>query len=305
MPCATDFSTPTCIPATCSSTCARDYHRTAQVHFEASHVPPHRSVRLRAGDPCNRRADPQPHGGGNLDGELLTLLFEITGLFDMKTRRNCYCCRRPWGGRGRGTSFDPNLDMWATAEPVVREWIERHLGPAGRLEDVARGAGEVSLPRRRTRPARPRRDARRPARCRNARRPGAGARSRCGDRPCGSAAQPLDRAGAVGDRRVAGGRDLEAGVIALIAMQSYGYSHGKSDGPQHRRGREAAAAHARRRQRPLDGRGGPPAAGQRRRRGGDPAEPSTGKRNTGPPRDGGAPRAARHLGRDRGLQVST
>src|SRR5262249_6325288 len=44
---------------------------------------------------------------------------------------------------GVARSFDPNLDMWATAEPVVREWIERHLGPAGRLEGAAQGAGEV------------------------------------------------------------------------------------------------------------------------------------------------------------------
>ena len=44
---------------------------------------------------------------------------------------------------GVARSFDANLDMWATAEPVVREWVERHLGPAGRLEDVAQGAGEV------------------------------------------------------------------------------------------------------------------------------------------------------------------
>src|SRR5205823_5390586 len=44
---------------------------------------------------------------------------------------------------GVARSFDPNLDMWATAEPVVREWVERNLGPAGRLEDVAQGAGEV------------------------------------------------------------------------------------------------------------------------------------------------------------------
>ena len=29
------------------------------------------------------------------------------------------------------------------ADPVVREWIERNLGPAGRLEDVAEGAGEI------------------------------------------------------------------------------------------------------------------------------------------------------------------
>jgi ubiquinone biosynthesis protein len=33
--------------------------------------------------------------------------------------------------------------MWATAEPVVREWVERHLGPAGRIEDMTQGAGEV------------------------------------------------------------------------------------------------------------------------------------------------------------------
>ena len=33
--------------------------------------------------------------------------------------------------------------MWATAEPVVRDWIERNLGPAGRLEDAARGLAEL------------------------------------------------------------------------------------------------------------------------------------------------------------------
>ena len=40
-------------------------------------------------------------------------------------------------------SLDPALDMWATADPVVREWVERHLGPAGRIEDAAGGAAEV------------------------------------------------------------------------------------------------------------------------------------------------------------------
>jgi ubiquinone biosynthesis protein len=29
------------------------------------------------------------------------------------------------------------------AEPVVREWIERNLGPVGRIEDAAEGAVEV------------------------------------------------------------------------------------------------------------------------------------------------------------------
>jgi ubiquinone biosynthesis protein len=38
---------------------------------------------------------------------------------------------------GVARALDPELDMWATAEPVVSEWIERNLGPAGRLEDAA------------------------------------------------------------------------------------------------------------------------------------------------------------------------
>jgi ubiquinone biosynthesis protein len=44
---------------------------------------------------------------------------------------------------GVGRALDPKLDMWAIAEPVVREWIERNLGPVGRLEDAAEGAGEI------------------------------------------------------------------------------------------------------------------------------------------------------------------
>src|SRR3954471_23870320 len=76
--------------------------------------------------------------------KLLTLLFEVTGLFDMKTRPELLMLQKTMVVvEGVARSFDPNLDMWATAEPVVREWIERHLGPAGRLEDAAQGAGEV------------------------------------------------------------------------------------------------------------------------------------------------------------------
>jgi ubiquinone biosynthesis protein len=31
--------------------------------------------------------------------------------------------------------------MWTISEPVVREWIERNLGPVGKIEDVGRGVG--------------------------------------------------------------------------------------------------------------------------------------------------------------------
>src|SRR4029079_8065897 len=41
---------------------------------------------------------------------------------------------------GVARTLDPKLDMWAVSEPVVREWIERHLRPAGRIEDAAKDA---------------------------------------------------------------------------------------------------------------------------------------------------------------------
>jgi len=123
----------------------RNYYRTAEVHFEAGYVPPHHSVEsfaqaIRAiGEPIHNKQASEISMA-----KLLTLLFEVTGLFDMKTRPELLMLQKTMVVvEGVARSFDRNLDMWATAEPVVREWIERHLGPAGRLEDAAHGAGEV------------------------------------------------------------------------------------------------------------------------------------------------------------------
>jgi ubiquinone biosynthesis protein len=44
---------------------------------------------------------------------------------------------------GVARGFDPKLDIWKVADPVVREWIERNLGPVGRIEGAMSGAGEL------------------------------------------------------------------------------------------------------------------------------------------------------------------
>jgi ubiquinone biosynthesis protein len=123
----------------------RNYRRTAEVHFEAGYVPPRHSVdsfaqAIRAiGEPIHNR----PASEISM-AKLLTLLFEITGLFDMRTRPELLLLQKTMVvAEGVARSLDPDLDMWATAEPVVREWVERHLGPAGRIEDAAEGAAEV------------------------------------------------------------------------------------------------------------------------------------------------------------------
>lgn len=121
---------------------ARDYRRVAEVHFEAGYVPAHHEVAefaqaIRAvGEPIHDRPADQISMA-----KLLTLLFEITGLFDMKTRTELVMLQKTMVVvEGVARSLDPRLDMWSTSEPVVRAWIERHLGPVGKLEDVGRGA---------------------------------------------------------------------------------------------------------------------------------------------------------------------
>jgi ubiquinone biosynthesis protein len=76
--------------------------------------------------------------------KLFMLLFEVTGMFDMRTRPELLLLQKTMVVvEGVARSLDPKLDMWTVAEPVVREWIERNLGPAGRLEDAAEGMIEV------------------------------------------------------------------------------------------------------------------------------------------------------------------
>ncbi len=123
----------------------RDYLRVAEVHFEAGYVPPHHSVEnfaqaIRAiGEPIHNRTAEDISMA-----KLLTLLFEVTGLFDMRTRPELLLLQKTMVVvEGVGRSLDPKLDMWTTAEPVVREWMTRHLGPAGKLENAAQGVTEL------------------------------------------------------------------------------------------------------------------------------------------------------------------
>ena len=124
----------------------RDYRRVAEVHFEAGYVPHTHAIgdfaqALRAiGEPIHQRRADQISMA-----KLLSLLFEVTALFDMRTRTELVMLQKTMVVvEGVGRMLDPKLDMWATADPVVREWITRHLGPAGRLEQAAAAASAPS-----------------------------------------------------------------------------------------------------------------------------------------------------------------
>ena len=113
----------------------RNYQRTAEVHFEAGYVPPHHSVEafaqaIRAiGEPIHNRAADEISMA-----KLLMLLFEVTGLFDMRTR--------------------PEL-LLLQKTMVVVEGVARSLDPQARHVD-GRRAGGARMDRAPSRPGRTR-----------------------------------------------------------------------------------------------------------------------------------------------------
>ena len=123
----------------------RDYLRVAQVHFEAGYVPSAHRVEdfaqaIRAiGEPIHSRTADQISMA-----KLLTLLFEVTALFDMRTRPELVLLQKTMVVvEGVARRLDPKLDMWSTAEPVVRDWIEEKVGPVGKLQDAGRWAATL------------------------------------------------------------------------------------------------------------------------------------------------------------------
>jgi ubiquinone biosynthesis protein len=120
----------------------RDYMRVSQVHFDAGYVPGHHDRALFAqalraiGEPLMDRTAEDISMGG-----LLTQLFEVTGQFDMPTQPQLLLLQKTMVVvEGVARTLDPKLNMWATAEPVVRGWVETRLGPQARLEEAAEGA---------------------------------------------------------------------------------------------------------------------------------------------------------------------
>lgn len=117
----------------------RDYARVADIHFEAGYVPAHQdrgafAQALRAvGEPVFGRAASQVSMG-----RLLAQLFEITALFDMHLRPELVLLQKTMvtvEGVARG--IDPEHDLWAAADPIVRRWIARELSPAARVRELA------------------------------------------------------------------------------------------------------------------------------------------------------------------------
>ncbi len=76
-------------------------------------------------------------------GRMLESLFSITRDFDMPTQPHLLLLQKSMVmNEGVATALDPDINMWETAEPFLREWLRSELGPeayyADRLVELVR-----------------------------------------------------------------------------------------------------------------------------------------------------------------------
>ena len=114
-----------------------NYRRVAEIHFEAQYVPPHHNVQefatalSAAGEPI--RGLPVKEISV---GRMLESLFSITRDFDMPTQPHLLLLQKTMVmNEGVATALDPDINMWETAEPFLRDWMRSELGPEAFFAD--------------------------------------------------------------------------------------------------------------------------------------------------------------------------
>ena len=121
-----------------------NYARVAEIHFEAQYVPAHHNI----GEFITAlRAAGEPIRGLPVKdisvGRMLESLFAITRDFDMPTQPHLLLLQKTMVmNEGVATALDPDINMWETAEPFLKDWIRGELGPeayyADRIIDTVR-----------------------------------------------------------------------------------------------------------------------------------------------------------------------
>ncbi|MCY7397345.1 MAG: 2-polyprenylphenol 6-hydroxylase [Sphingomonas bacterium] len=121
-----------------------NYQRVAEIHFEAQYVPSHHNVAEFA---TALRAVGEPMRGLPVKdisvGRMLEGLFAITRDFDMPVQPHLLLLQKTMVmEEGVATALDPDINMWETAEPFLKEWLRSELGPeayyADRIVDTVR-----------------------------------------------------------------------------------------------------------------------------------------------------------------------
>ena len=113
----------------------RDYYRVARLHVDSGWVPPHtRVTELEAAI----RAVCEPIFNKPLKdisfGLVLLRLFQTARQFDMQVQPQLVLLQKTLLNiEGLGRQLYPELDLWATAKPVLEKWMARRTDPRTHL----------------------------------------------------------------------------------------------------------------------------------------------------------------------------
>ena len=122
----------------------RDYRRVAQLHLESGWVPPGTRVdemESAVRTVCEPIFD-QPLKDISF-GRILLRLFEISRRFNMQIQPQLILLQKTLlNVEGLGRDLYPDLDIWNTASPILREWMrERTSVGAPGAQPARAGAG--------------------------------------------------------------------------------------------------------------------------------------------------------------------
>ncbi len=108
----------------------RDYHRVALMHIEAGWVPPETradefEAAIRA--VCEPVFDRPLHEISF--GKVLVRLFQTSQRFNMEVQPQLLLLQKTLlNVEGLGRQLDPELDLWATARPLLERWMKEQYG---------------------------------------------------------------------------------------------------------------------------------------------------------------------------------
>ena len=132
----------------------RDYHRVAQLHLESGWVPA--DTRVDEMESAVRTVCEPIFDRPLKDisfGRILLRLFEISRRFNMQIQPQLILLQKTLlNVEGLGRDLYPDLDIWNTASPILRDWMRERSSVTGLLRSLRTQAPELmtaarSLPR--------------------------------------------------------------------------------------------------------------------------------------------------------------
>ncbi|MGI9205917.1 MAG: ubiquinone biosynthesis regulatory protein kinase UbiB [Woeseiaceae bacterium] len=116
----------------------RDYHRIAKLHIDSGWVPP--GTRIDELE-SSVRSVCEPIFNKPLSeisfAQVMIRLFETARRFDMEIQPQLILLQKTlFNIEGLGRELYPQLDLWKTAHPILRQWMSEQIGPRAALDQL-------------------------------------------------------------------------------------------------------------------------------------------------------------------------